>query len=166
MFGSTSLRRGSAMLEFVLAGVPLLFIIISLCWMCLGMWQYHTVAEAVSSTARSASVHGAGCAGQTCATTVASTAQMLAAKAVGIPPSRLNVTLASSASTVSCAPLTSCYSNSSAWPSLSGNGALTTEVRIDATYQFSSGLAVGLPVSGANFGAVTLGASSTDPVEY
>jgi Flp pilus assembly protein TadG len=162
-----SSRRGTAMLEFALTTLPLLFVVISLWWVCFGMWQYHTLAESVNSVARTASVHGAGCAGQTCATTVQATAQMLAASAVGIPASQLNVTLTSAASTVTCNPLTSCYSNAANWPSLTGNTALTTEISIVATYQFTSAISLWVPGHGTEkFGAVTLGANATEPVFY
>jgi len=158
-------RRGSMMVEFVIVAIPLLFVIVSLWWMCLGMWQYHTVVEAANYTARIASVHGAGCAGQTCATTVASIAQMFAARAIGIPASQLNVTLTSSALTVTCNPLTTCYSNSSSWPSLAANTALTTQISIVARFTFSSGLATGLGHS-ASLPTITLAANATEPVEY
>ena len=159
-------QRGSVMLEFVLVAIPLLFVVVSLWWMCFGMWQYQTVIEAVNYTARAASVHGAGCAGQICATTAASTAAMLAARAIGIPASQLNVTLTSSASTISCNPLTTCYSNSSAWPSLAGNTALNTQISIVAKFNFFSGLAVGLPGNRAHLSTITLAARATEPVEY
>jgi Flp pilus assembly protein TadG len=165
------MRRGSAMLEFTLTGVPLLFVIVSLGWMSMGMWQYHTLAEAVNSTARAAAVHGAGCAGQACATTVAQTAQTLAGKAIGVPASAMNVTLTSSASTVTCNPLSSCYSNSAAWPSLAGNTAVTTDISITASYQFSSPISflsfISLSppeVETKQFAAVTLAANSTQAV--
>ena len=155
------------MLEFALLTVPLLFIIISVFGMCLGMWQYHTLVEAVNYTARKASVHGAGCAGHTCATTVASTAQALAASALGISSSQLNVTLGSSASTVTCNPISSCYLNSNPWPSLAGNAALTTQVSIVATYQFTSAISMWVPGQGAlNFSSVTLGAKALAPMIY
>lgn len=160
-------RSGSVMLEFALTGVPLIFVMVSLVWMCLGMWQYHTLAEAVNVTARAAAVHGAGCAGQTCATTVASITSLLAARAIGIPAGQLNVTLTSSASTVTCNPLTSCSSNSSAWPSLAGNTANTTNISVKATYQFSSAISLWTPDHGpSSFSAVTLGAQSTQPVVF
>lgn len=155
------------MLEFAVVTIPLLFAIISLWSMCMGMWQYHTLAEAVNVTARTASVHGAGCAGKTCATTVETVAQAIAASAIGIPASQLNVTLTSSASTVTCNPVTSCYSNAAAWPSLSGNTALTTQISIAATYQFTPAISIWAPGMGAHsFNAVTLGAKSTEPVVF
>jgi hypothetical protein len=155
------------MLEFALTTIPLLFAIVSLGSMCVGMWQYHTLAEAVNVTTREASVHGAGCAGQTCATTVNTVATGLAAAAIGIPASQVNVTLTSSASTITCNPLSNCYGNSAAWPSLAGNVAATTNISIQATYQFTSPIAMWATGSGAQqFGAVTLGAKSMQAVVY
>jgi len=160
-------RTGSVMLEFALTGTPLLFVILSLVWMSIGMWQYHTLAEAVSVTARAASVHGAGCAGQTCSTTVGAVATLLAGRAIGIPSSQLNVTLTSSASTVTCNPLSSCTSNSAAWPSLAGNTAVTTNIAISATYPFSSPIPLWTPHNGSMlFHAITLGAQSTQAVMF
>jgi Flp pilus assembly protein TadG len=164
---TTRVRTGSVMLEFALTGTPLLFVILSLVWMSIGMWQYHTLAEAVNVTARAASVHGAGCAGQTCATTVGSIASLLATRAVGLPSSQLNVTLTSSASTVTCNPLNSCTGNSSAWPSLAGNTAVTTNISVSATYPFSSPIPLWTPRGGTMlFHAVTLGAHSTQAVMF
>ena len=158
-------RRGSAILEFTLVAVPLMFVIISAFWVGVGMWQYHTLAEAVNYTARAASVHGAGCAGQTCATTVGATAQTLASAAVGVSASQINATLTSSASTVTCNPLTSCYSNSAVWPSLSGNVPLTTQITIMATYQFSGAISIWAPgTTMPHFGAVTFAAQAMEPV--
>jgi hypothetical protein len=154
------------MIEFTLTGIFLLFIVICLWWMCMAMWEYHTVAEAVNYTAREASVHGAGCAGQTCATTVATVAQMLATRAVGMPASQLNVTLTSSASTVTCNPLSSCSSNSATWPSLAGNTALTTEITIAATFQFSSALGLWSQGGVQHYRTITLGSTSTQPVFF
>ena len=160
-------KRGSVMLEFSLTALPLLFIIISAVWLAMGMFQYHTVAEAVNVTARSATSHGAGCVGQTCATTVNQTALMLAEAAVGIPASSLNVTLTSSASTVNCNPLSNCYGNSAAWPTLAGNTAGTTDITVQATYLFASPISLWVPGGGKQqFSSVTLGAKSRQTVVY
>ena len=159
-------RSGSVMLEFTLTAVPLIFVNVSLVWMCLGMWQYHTLAEAVNFTARIAAVHGAGCAGQTCATTADSTAKLLAARALGISAGQLNVTLTSSASTITCNPLSTCYGNTAAWPSLAGNTS-GTDITITATYNFSSPISLWSPGEGVQqFNAVTLGANSKQAVAF
>jgi Flp pilus assembly protein TadG len=162
-----SSRRGSIMVEFTLCAIPLLFVVISLFWLSMGMWEYHTLAEAVNETARYAALHGADCVGQTCATTVEQIANALAVRAAGIPPGQLNVTLTSAAQSYTCNPLTNCQSNSSAWPTLAGNTAVTdasagTDISISAKYQFSSPISDGK----IQFGTVTLGANSTQPVLY
>ena len=162
-----SSRRGSAMVDFALTVIPLMFVIISLTWMGIGMWQYHTLAEAVNETARYAALHGSDCVGQTCATTLNEIATTLAGRAIGIPAHQISVTLTSAAESYSSALLDSYYGNSTAWPSLAGNTAVTTNISIKATYQFSSPISMWVPGFGHwQFSAVTLGASSTQPVLY
>jgi Flp pilus assembly protein TadG len=160
-------RRGSTMLEFTLIGVPLIFVLFSLFWMAMGMWQYHTVAEAVNATARSASVHGAGCAGKTCATTVASVAQQISTDAIGIPDSQMNVTLNSTATgAVSCNPVSNCYTNNTAFPSSAAN-TTSTSITISATYQFTSAISFWTPWGGGmTFHPIVLGANSTQPIVF
>jgi Flp pilus assembly protein TadG len=167
----TGSRRGSVMVEFTLCAIPLMFGTFSVFWIGMGMWEYHTLAEAVNETARYASLHGADCVGQTCSTTVQQIANLLAGRAVGIPPGRMNVTLTSAAQNYTCNPLSTCQANASAWPSLAGNTALSgsggTDLSISATYQFSSPIAMWVPGRGKIlFGGVTLGANSTQPVIY
>jgi Flp pilus assembly protein TadG len=160
------------MLEFALVSIPLIFAIISLVWVCIGMWQYHTLAEAVNATARYASVHGGGCAGQTCSTTVEQIAGTLAGRAIGIPAGSLNVTLTSSAGNYTCDPLSSCYTNANVWPSLSGNtspgpSSAGTDLAITATYRFISPISMWVPGGGVTtFGGITFGINSTQPVLY
>jgi Flp pilus assembly protein TadG len=163
----TGYTKGSVMLEFSLTALPLIFIVISMVSLCVGMWEYHTVSEAVNATARAAAVHGAGCAGQTCATTVDATSRSLAAAAIGLPAASLNVTLTSSASTVTCNPLSSCYGNSAAWPSLAGNTAGSTDISIQATFSFSSPISLWVPGHAVPLlNAVTLGAKSRQAVVF
>jgi hypothetical protein len=151
------------MVEFTLAAVPMIFATMSVVWIGLGMWEYHTLAMAVGQTTRYAAVHGAGCAGQTCAITLDQLAKTLAGRAVGIPAHQISVTLTSSAKSYSSALLDSYYGNTTAWPSLAGNTAVTTNITITATYSFSSGIAM---LGGVNVGALNLGATSTQPVLY
>lgn len=164
---SDSNRRGSVMLEFAMTGIPLIFALLSLFWMAMGMWQYHTVAEAVNSTARTASLHGSDCVGLSCATTVDTVARQIASSAIGIPASQLNVTLNSTAGpSYPCNPLTSCYNNSAAFPSVSGNTPSSASVTISATYQFSSAISLWSPHGKVTFNPITLGANSTQPIIF
>lgn len=161
------------MVEFMLCAFPLIFVTLSVFWAGMAMWEYHTLAEAVNETARLASLHGADCASQTCATTVEQIANTLAGRAVGIPTGKLNVTLTSSAQNYTCNPLSSCQTNASAWPSLSGNtawsstGSSGTNITISATYQLSGPISMYVPGHGSvEFAGITLGAKSTQPVLY
>ena len=52
-------ERGSSMVEFTLVGFPLIFILISIFEMARGMWNYHTLEEAVEVGTRYEAVRGA-----------------------------------------------------------------------------------------------------------
>jgi Flp pilus assembly protein TadG len=161
-------RRGSLLVEFTLCAIPLMFVLISITELSLTMWNYHTLAEAVDYSARYASSHGAGCAGQSCATTVGTIATLLANRAVGIPSGSINATLTSASSgAVTCNPLSSCTSSSSPWPSASANTA-GTDVTISASYAVSLPIPMFAPKQGAGstFSPLTLGAQSRQMVVY
>ncbi len=160
-------QRGSLLIEFTLCAIPLIFVLISITQMSMTMWNYHTLAESVSYATRYASSRGAGCAGQTCATTVGSIATLLASRAIGIPPGSVNATLTSTASTVTCNPLNTCTSNGTAWPSLAGNTA-GTDVTISVSYPVKFPIPMYAPGSGkgSSFGGLTLAAQSRQMVMY
>jgi len=54
-------RRGSALVEFSLAGIPLVLIPISTAETACGVWVYHSLAVGVTSVSRHTSTRGAGC---------------------------------------------------------------------------------------------------------
>ncbi len=159
------------MVEFALCSVPLIFICISVFWVGMDMWEYHTLVAAVDEAARYASVHGADCAGKTCATRVEDVANVLANRAVGLPPGKINATLTSSAQTYTCDPLSNCQTNASTWPSLAANTPVTgtggTDISISATFAVSEPKDIWVPGAGTvKFNGWTLGANSTQPVIY
>lgn len=122
-------ERGSTFIEFIFAGVPLLLLMISIAQTSLAMWSYVTVAHAVRDGARYAATKGQGCyfTNNSCATTVSAVAQLIATSAVGLDPGTLSVTLsASDGSSISCNPLNSCYSNSTAWPPTTADSEATS----------------------------------------
>jgi len=65
-------RRGSALIEFILVGIPFLFLWISIEEISRGMFPYHTLQFASKMAASYASEHGATCSSgtNTCSTTV------------------------------------------------------------------------------------------------
>lgn len=164
--GKPKSTRGSAMLEFTLTTIPLVFVILSVASMAITMWNYHTLAQAVKATVREAAVHGADCVGQSCAWTLGTAATLLENKALGIPPTRLNATFTSSGSTRTCNPLTSCTGSSSAWPTLAANTAGNTDVSITVTYTPSEAMSMVTPSGTAGFSLVSLSAKSQQMVEY
>ncbi|MFN7993192.1 MAG: TadE family protein [Bryobacteraceae bacterium] len=166
MPGKRKAAKGSAIIEFTLSTVPIIFVTVSLIQMSLGMWNYHTVAETVKAVTRTASVRGVGCASLACALNVGQITQLIAAKGIGLTPSSLNVTLTDTNGSISCNPVTTCYSNTTVWPR-SGANSLNQLISISAKYSFSSAIAMFVPSKGStNFGTVTLGAISQQVIDF
>jgi len=158
--------RGNSLIEFTLAAIPLIFVLISTVEICRGMWDYHSLAQAVKMAARAASTKGAGCAGQGCAMNVDQVAHLVNAYALGMPAANLNVTLTSAAGSVTCNPLNSCYGNSATWPPSGGNTVGQT-ITIAGSYAFTSAIAMYAPGAGAmKFSGVTLTASSQQAIQF
>src|SRR5947209_14120200 len=95
-------QRGSAMLEFVLAGIASATLIISIVQLGLAMWNYHTLTYAVHETNRYIASHGRSCTtgGNSCSITVGDIANKLHSYTVGIPDTNLSMTLTAQSGTV------------------------------------------------------------------
>lgn len=131
------LDAGVSIIEFAITGPVVMLLTISIFQICLAMWNYETLAFAVREGARYSATHGQGCSyeGNTCSVTVANVASDIATAAVGLSPGTMNVTLSSSGGTsVTCNPLNSCYSNTTAWPPSSGNTEGTSTVTVSGNY--------------------------------
>jgi hypothetical protein len=111
-------QRGSAMLEFVLAGIAGVTLVVSTVQLGLAMWNYHTLAEAVHETNRYVASHGRNCTvgGNGCGITVADVANKMKVLAVGISDSSINMTLTSTTQEKDCYPLSNCESDTTQWP--------------------------------------------------
>ena len=116
-------EAGKSFIEFALVGIPLVLLMVSLVEMCLAMWTYDTLAFAVREGARYAAMKGQGCSysGNSCGVTVGNIAQKIATVGVGLAPGALNITLTSASGSITCNPVNSCYSNSTAFPPSSAN---------------------------------------------
>lgn len=154
--------RGSALIEFCLSGIPLIFIWISVEEGARGVWNYHTLQYAAKTAGAYAAVHGATCAVSPNACTVELTniASVFQTAAVGIPTSQvaLTFTTASGATTTCNLGGTSnlCSSQTSTWPpSSNGDNAVGKTFEINAIYTFHSALAMVAP--GGSAGAVQFG---------
>lgn len=167
-------RGGSTLIEFVLVGIPMIFILISTFELARGMWTYHTVAYAVKEGTRYASVHGINCtiSPNNCGVTIANIASVMKTAGVGLLPSQLTVTMTPAAGSATTDTLDNLLTNNTAWPPASptGTNAVGQPIKISATYPFRSLLAMfwpgarGGPQRGA--GLFYLPASSTDRIQF
>jgi hypothetical protein len=111
-------KRGSAMVEFVLAGIAGITLVISTVQLGLAMWNYHTLAEAIHETNRYVASHGRNCTvgGNSCGITVADVANKVKTLAVGIPDTSINMSLNSTTQQKDCNPVSACESDTTQWP--------------------------------------------------
>lgn len=150
-------RRGSALLEFTLTGIPLIFIWISIVQMALGMWRYHTLQYAVKQTGSYVSVHGNTCSigANTCAIKIKDAAEVMRQAGVGLPPGLVNVTFRAvkqnhstvSGTVVSCT-LSDCLNDLTPWPP-AGFDLVGDNVEISAKYNFKSAISMFVPGTGS-----------------
>jgi hypothetical protein len=165
-------EKGGTLIEFTLVGIPLILILVSLIEICMAMWSYHTLAYAVREGARYASTKGKGCylGSNSCSVTVANIAQQIASAGTGLIPSQLNVTLSCAGCTpVPCSPITSCYSNTTAWPPNTSPANLPGSViSVSGTYPVQTNLVIMFfPGKGSSqMGAVTLSASTQQIIQF
>jgi Flp pilus assembly protein TadG len=159
-------RRGNAVIEFTLAAIPFIFIQISMVEICRGMWDYQSLAQGIKGACRAAATRGAGCEGTACAMTVGQIATTIAAYGIGMPATALNVTLTSTAGTVTCNPLSTCTSSATVWPPTGGN-AVGSDIIISGSYSFTSMLMMFVPgTGGMKFSGVTFTAESRQMILF
>lgn len=172
MIGTKSRQKGQSLVEFVLAGIPAIFLVVSVVDIALGMWNYESLSRAVNKGARMAAVAGARCSanGNSCTITVGTLTTAIANSAIGVPQSGLIVTLVTdSGATTTCNPISSCTSSTTTWPpSTNSDNQAGKKVTVTAKYKFSSALAMFWPASGGKvkFGSAWLPASSTQYVLF
>ena len=162
-------QKGNTALEFVLVGIPMIFIFLSIVEISRGMWIYHTLAYAVREGVRYASVHGVGCASpNTCQVTIGNITNVIQSAGVGLDPSAVTLTFTSANGSASTDTMTNQASSTTTWPP-AGSNVAGQNVQISAKYPFRTFLAVFWTGagSGLNDSAVFyLPASSTEPIQY
>lgn len=158
-------RGGSAIVEFTLVAIPLLFLILFAFEFGRAIWSYHTLAGAVKIATRYMIVRGARCSevSASCSPTVNDVAWRIRYAGRGLDPSAIKVTLQSGSKTHSCTPLTTCLGDSSPWPP-PGDNAVGLPVLIEAAYDYQSALTFFWP--GQSDAAFTLVASSRETIQF
>jgi Flp pilus assembly protein TadG len=164
-------QRGSILVEFTMAGIATICLLISTVSLGIAMWNYHTLAYAVHEGTRYVSVKGHNCTlpGNSCSVTVATIMQKIASVGVGLPPGQVNVTLTTnSGAATSCAPLNSCYTNTTIWPpGTNSDNRVGSNITISAKYQFQSAFLFFWPGAGTQkIGTVWLPATSTQTIQF
>ena len=169
-------ERGTSLLEFVLVGIPMLFLIISTVEIARGMWHYHTLSHAVRQAARFTIVKGQNCATtpNTCAVTIARIAQEIRNAGVGLDAdSFTNVTFkAVSGRTITHTTLTQCLADNTQWPTTAGatdaGAAVGADLEISAVYPFRSAISMFWPGAGTGtrFGTFYFPASSRESIQF
>jgi|SRR5215471_4792217 len=162
-------QRGSAMIEFTLVGIPMIFLLISVFEMSRAMWNYHTLAFAVREGTRYAAVHGAGCSTDprnSCQVTVAQVARRIQDAGIGLDPAQLDLTFTSSGSSIKC-KLDACVGTATSWPEAPRNTP-GNAISINGSLPFQSALAMFWPGAGQgiNFPTVYLTAGSADIIQF
>jgi Flp pilus assembly protein TadG len=146
-------RRGSAMLEFVLCGIPMIFIWIGIVQMAIGMWHYEVMQYAVKTAGTYVARHGSFyIAAGNSAARIQDAANVLGSAAIGIPASSISVTWTAtpsvgSTTTLTCV-LSACKTNTTTWPPTAASfpGSVVT---IKTDYVYRSSLAMFVPGKGA-----------------
>jgi Flp pilus assembly protein TadG len=182
-------QSGNALIEFTLAGIPLMFVLISTFDMARGMWMYHTLAHSIKEGARLAVVHGNGCRENPnqCQISVGDIARRIEQTGVGLLPNELQVTMASSTRTIT-GTLQTLRTNAECFPVSAGCACTVTvppavapspvppvcnapidpgaewgeDITITATYPFRSFITF----FSVQFGTYNLPASSRQRIEY
>ena len=145
-------QRGSAMVEFVLTGIPMVFIWISVVQMALGMWHYHTLQYAVKAAGAFVSRRGASWVNSgNPQPRIADAAAVLAYSAIGMPTSSISVTFTPESGSATTCTLNNCLTNTTVFPPLAASG-VGSQFTIKANYQFNSAMAMVAP--GGSGGAV------------
>jgi Flp pilus assembly protein TadG len=162
-------KKGSTILEFVLVGIPMIFIFISIVEIARGMWTYHTLAYAVREGVRYAAMHGKGCASpNTCQVTIGGITSKIQAAGIGLDSSAVTLTFTPASGSASTDTMANQASSTTTWPPSSANAA-GQNVKISARYPFRTFLAIfwvgdGHPLN--DTGVFYLPASSTAPIQF
>jgi Flp pilus assembly protein TadG len=161
-------RRGTALIEFMLIGIPVIFVSISTVEASIAMWQFHSMMYADETAARYAAMHGKGCTqnGNTCTITVGTVATIVANQAPSLDTSKLNLKLTTSSGSTTCNPISTCLSNSTQFPTNTDN-AVGNDVKLVATYPVTNPVALFWPGSNALAGgSFTLGATTRQRIVF
>lgn len=166
-------QRGVGLVEFSIAGIASITLMICTVQIGIAMWTYHSLAYAVHETNRYVSAHGRSCltGGNGCGIYVGDVANKLKSYAPNIPDTQINMTLTSDSlnTVVTCNPISTCESDTSTqWPATSHQDnwiGKTVKLTASTTMQ-SMIVALWYGWSGQRISSVTLKSTSTVQVLF
>ena len=160
-------RRGNALIEFTLLGVPLLFITISIVAVSIDMWEFHNLAYSVEQTARYVTVHGATCTQNTnsCTITVGNVATYFKTQALALDPTQVIVMITDGSGTTTCNPVNSCTGSATQFPN-PANNSVGSDVTIKATYILKNPVVLFWPPNIDTPADFTVGATSRQRIIF
>ena len=165
-------ERGSSLIEFVLVGIGLLFVLICTFEMARGMWIYHTLAHVSKEATRFLIVHGAECQARAACmpdATLGTLASRVQFHGGGLMPDTLQIQVYQSGTQVvgsgdGYVTLSSLAGSATVWAASANAG---NAIQVGFRYPFRSALAMFWPGAGqVNFTLVNLGASSWDTIQF
>ncbi|MGD1072428.1 MAG: hypothetical protein ABSB15_20070 [Bryobacteraceae bacterium] len=132
-------RRGDALIEFTLLGIPLVFATISVVEVGIDMWEFHNLAFVAGVTSRYISMHGATCAqnGNSCTITVGTIATFFIAEGKALNSGSAIMALTDGSGTTTCNPVSSCTSSATKFPNASYN-SVGSNITVKATYTLTN----------------------------
>jgi Flp pilus assembly protein TadG len=160
-------RRGNALIEFTLLGIPIIFISLSIVSVSLDMWQFHSLAYSTEMTARYATVHGATCTANTnsCTITIGNMATYYASQALALDPAQVIVNFTDGSGTTTCNPVNSCNSNATQFPKAAYN-SIGMDVKVVATYTLKNPFAMFWPPNSDPASAFSVSATSRQRIGF
>jgi hypothetical protein len=164
-------QRGSAAIEFSLAGIASIFLLICTFQLSMGMWNYHTISNAAHETSRFLAVKGENCVmpGNSCFVRIGAIAAKFKYHALGIPADQVILTLTTnSGASTTCSPLSTCLADATIWPPASNqDNKVGSRITVSAAYRFRSPLLFFWPGNRAvEFGEIWLPSSSSQTIIF
>jgi hypothetical protein len=156
------------MLEFVLVGIAMIFMLICLFEISRGLWAYHTLAYAVREGTRYASMHGMDCASpNTCTVTIGNIVTYMKNAGGGFDPDNTTLTFTPQTGSATSGTMTNLASSTTQFPP-SGAAAQMNTVQISSKYKFKTILAMmwfgRRPINDS--GTFYLSASSAELIQF
>ena len=159
-------NRGSAMIEFTLIGIPLMFTLMSIFEIARGMWYYETLNHTVKETARYLIVRGQNCIEAGCGASYTNIQTFMQNASVGLNPDEVTVTLMDSTNTGTPTLLSNLGGGAGTFPAnpTAGVGQLVT---VRGQYPFRTALSMFWPGAGYTpFGPITFTAVARERIRY